>query len=807
VIDVTRLLGPPAPEARRAEQQVDVIRRRLRDLGLAGRPLADLRELAADASQPYRQRLAAWELALWHADQCRGDDARQALEYLSVAAAGEYHPGRLRHLAVLMAECHDLTGDPGAAREAIVLASELGPDGNLCLAAANLEPDPARRVEWFNRALELHGLARIDFRQRATGDAFDGLTAGKAAAVPPSVDGPLVTVIMPAHNAAGTIGTALDSILSQRWSHLEVLVVDDASSDATAAVAAGYADRDPRVRLIRATTNGGTYVARNLALREAAGDFVTCHDADDWSHPEKIERQVRHLLAEPSAVANTTPQARATPDLRFHRRGKPGFYVFPNLSSLMFRRGEVVAALGHWDSVRFGADAELQRRIRRVFGDGAVVDLHPGPLCLQRQSADSLTGHRSFGYRGYFMGARRDYLESYVHHHRTAGSLWYAFPQPVRPFAVPAPMLPRRRTRWERRHLDVVIASDFRLVGGSTMSSLEEVEAHRRLGLRTGLMQMYHHDADPRREVAGKVRDVVDGDRVQMLVPGERIKCDLLIVRYPPVLQEWHRHLPDVTPSQVRVIVNQPPMSDYGPDAVVRYQIPRCHEHLQRYYDRRAVWHPIGPLVRRALHRHHPGELRLIELADEDWVNVIDVTGWRRPARPSPPGRPPRIGRHSRDHEMKWPASAEEITLVYPDSPDIEVHVLGGARTPQAVLGYLPRNWHVYEFGEVAPREFLAGLDVFVYYPNPHWVESFGRVVLEAMAVGVPVVLPGNFRPLFGEAAIYAAPADVGRTVDHLLRDEDHHQAQVDLAWRFVEERFGYTRHAERLRGLLRSGA
>src|SRR5690606_30078013 len=227
-----------------------------------------------------------------------------------------------RRLAVLAAECHHRVQDQAAAWRAITEALAWGEDPDLFLAAANLEPDPERRVGWLNRALRHYGLAEVSLATPLTGPALDHLRAAPAAVPLPAEPGaalPTVTVIVPAYHAAATIRTALDSVLAQTWPRLEVLVVDDASTDATARVVAEYAAADPRVRLIRAEVNGGTYVARNLALREATGEFVTCHDTDDWSHPAKIERQARHLLAHPEAVANTSEQVRTAPDLTFHR--------------------------------------------------------------------------------------------------------------------------------------------------------------------------------------------------------------------------------------------------------------------------------------------------------------------------------------------------------------------------------------------------------------------------------------------------------------------------------------------------------
>src|SRR5699024_7772721 len=108
------------------------------------------------------------------------------------------------------------------------------------------------------------------------------------------------------------------------------------------------------------------------------------------------------------------------------------------------------------------------------------------------------------------------------------------------------------------------------------------------------------------------------------------------------------------------------------------------------------------------------------------WVNIINLSEWKRPAVPK--NQKIRIGRHSRDHLTKWPENKEELLAIYPDDDKYEIHVLGGADIPSTNLGRLPHNWHVTEYDEIHPKEFLANLDVFVYYTHTDWVESFGRV-------------------------------------------------------------------------------
>src|SRR3954469_10276808 len=99
---------------------------------------------------------------------------------------------------------------------------------------------------------------------------------------------PEVSVVIPAYNAAQTVGTAVDSVLAQTFADLELIVVDDGSRDDTAAVVRA---RDaPRGKLVR-SSNQGVAAARNRGLALASGAFVAFLDADDAWQPTKLERQ------------------------------------------------------------------------------------------------------------------------------------------------------------------------------------------------------------------------------------------------------------------------------------------------------------------------------------------------------------------------------------------------------------------------------------------------------------------------------------------------------------------------------------
>ncbi len=109
---------------------------------------------------------------------------------------------------------------------------------------------------------------------------------------------PLVSVILPTFNRAALLGEAVESALTQTYSHLEVIVVDDGSTDKTADLLAELAANDARVRPVT-QTNGGVSSARNHALSLADGDYIAYLDSDDIWLPWKVESQLNVLQACP----------------------------------------------------------------------------------------------------------------------------------------------------------------------------------------------------------------------------------------------------------------------------------------------------------------------------------------------------------------------------------------------------------------------------------------------------------------------------------------------------------------------------
>ncbi len=113
---------------------------------------------------------------------------------------------------------------------------------------------------------------------------------------------PLVSVIVTAYNVAPYIAGALNSVRRQTWKNLDIVAVDDGSSDETGRILDEAARQDPRIRVLH-TANGGVSAARNAGLSCARGEYIGFVDGDDYAHPELYETLVRGMLASGAQMA------------------------------------------------------------------------------------------------------------------------------------------------------------------------------------------------------------------------------------------------------------------------------------------------------------------------------------------------------------------------------------------------------------------------------------------------------------------------------------------------------------------------
>jgi glycosyltransferase involved in cell wall biosynthesis len=243
---------------------------------------------------------------------------------------------------------------------------------------------------------------------------------------------PLVSVLIPSYNRAALLPAALDSVFAQTYRPIEIVVVDDGSTDDTPAVLARYGDR---IRSVR-QANGGLARARNTGLAEARGELLALFDSDDLCHPGRIAAQVACLRrfpqavacssdfssyvdgrvvershiasyysrvrAQPGGVAAYYPQAEPLPVPAWPEAGPVeartgdlyehlvwGNFVHP--PTVMVRRSALGAVGAFDESMRTGADYDWLLRASRT-GPFAYID---APLLLYRYSGDQLSGPKN----------------------------------------------------------------------------------------------------------------------------------------------------------------------------------------------------------------------------------------------------------------------------------------------------------------------------------------------------------------------------------------------------------------------------
>lgn len=204
---------------------------------------------------------------------------------------------------------------------------------------------------------------------------------------------PHISVVIPLYNKEREIGHTLRSVLAQRTPPLEVIVVDDGSTDASADVV--RRDGSPTVRLI-AQTNRGVSAARNRGIREARGRYVALLDGDDRWHPDYLTEIFRLMAAYPECgayatsffiqsveglVQADTPRGEGPVD--FFREALERYVLIPSVTTL--RRDLVLEAGGFPEGMKLGEDQYLWTKIARR----AAVCCSPKPLACYSRTAQN----------------------------------------------------------------------------------------------------------------------------------------------------------------------------------------------------------------------------------------------------------------------------------------------------------------------------------------------------------------------------------------------------------------------------------
>jgi hypothetical protein len=351
------------------------------------------------------------------------------------------------------------------------------------------------------------------------------------------------------------------------------------------------------------------------------------------------------------------------------------------------------------------------------------------------------------------------------------------------PFAAPEMLLPAHlRTS---REYDLIIISDLSLKGGTRTCNTSYIDLATSEGQRVGLFHWPRADLRLLPDIDPDYRKRNQLDNVDILTWEEEARCRRVVVHHPPIMAHALDRFPRIEAREGVILVNQLPFQLL--DRARRlYDVAQIDEEFGRLFGFLPVWAPISPLVRR-----HLGEfLDSSRMTDQDWSPPLTIGVTPPPHRPDT-SRQPVIGRHSRDHWTKWPETPQALRGAYLAGDQPRVRILGGARTPKQIFGEMPKNWDVHDFDSIDVADFIDSLDFFVHFTHSQYIEEFGRNVGEAIARGVPAILPPQFEETFGNAAVYCEAADVSAIVERLWRDPEAYTAVARRGQDFALNRCG----------------
>lgn len=616
----------------------------------------------------------------------------------------------------------------------------------------------------FNEVFTDHGLAPVTLQEGSTWP----LHRLRGRAEQTTGEMPLVTVVMPMHEPGEDLRFALASVLGQSWQHLEVLLCDDGSGPGTQGLLAECAATDPRVRVLRNPRNAGVYAARNLGLTAARGEFVTFQDSDDWSHPQRIERQVAPLLDNPGILATISRMVRVDERLGLTVLGYPAGGA--NAQSLLFRRDPVLRRLGGFDSVRRSGDNEFTGRIQAVFGRRSVLRM-PEVLALLQRTAGSLS--------------RTDMRLLFTHpareHYRFAYRQWHSriqqgseSPYVLPPQRIPSPAHERiSGVTGEPQAADVVLIGGFAPGAPTAPDLTAEIGALLGTGRSLALAHLPSPTdlAVPARRPEDDLVALIRERDVGWFLPEQPVSAALAVVRDPAVVPLSAAVLDGLSADGVLLVVDEDPSGRFDPEEV---------EAVLARGSRAIRWLASTEALAGILRARVPVD-HVLPPAHWAVVPPAQPAGWTRTPQALVGMLTPNRGL-SRRHLTDWAARG------LPGDPGTRVWCPAGGARLSARVG---RTVLALRGTRTDPGAFLRHVPYLTVPPTPGRAAHLDGEVVRALAHGCVVFLDPAYREHFGAAALY--PDE--RSVDDWIRLHTQHpelyREQQDRGGEFLTERLG----------------
>jgi len=607
------------------------------------------------------------------------------------------------------------------------------------------------------------------------------------------VDGPKVSIIMPTFSPGPGIRTAIRGLLEQTWQNLEIIIVDDASPKEYRRVFSDLGQSDDRIRVIHQEQNAGAYVARNAGLAEATGEFITTADDDDWSHPDKIASQVSALIADPSVKATTSGHIRTTEELEFRRVNSSPKYLQLNYSSLMFRR-EIVEEIGGWDTVNRGADSEFFMRMSKYYGSERLKHLRDKPLAFSRVWDGSLTSGEM--YRGFIGTARVLYLWAIRQWHWDVGKLDRKPTRALgdaRPYAVPSTMEAGKRNQ-DLGLFDVIYVTDFFRQAKAANYVLKELQTLSN-EFRVGYIHLDSPRTDKPEGFSKELFSLQLQGKVTQVSLEDVAETKLLVV-YDAAIGMFTDHLESNIKAYQAVVVERELPELSGAPRRSPTEFKTSLKNLDRTFN--VTFQIVGATTKDQENLEPKVPKTRLLSGDLVWYPHVDYS----PEKIVNPTGKPIVGFHSYGNKYRWPKNREIFNSVYV-SDLYETRLFGQVQPAKTVYGEeVLSKIHLVDDKIVPLQDFLSEVDFWLYYPHPKLQDNIWEPVLTALAAGKVVILPPRLASLYGTAAVYANPEQLGDLISSFTQNPDAYRAQAKSAQRFISSRYSADELIHRVRTL-----
>ncbi|MES0808446.1 glycosyltransferase [Roseibium sp. SCPC15] len=330
--------------------------------------------------------------------------------------------------------------------------------------------------------------------------------------------------------------------------------------------------------------------------------------------------------------------------------------------------------------------------------------------------------------------------------------------------------------------LDVLYLADLRFPGGSTTSLKYDIRACKQAGLKAGIIPLSSPLFARNQVLNAALIEEIHSTGTVIVPRTERPRAKVALLYHPSLLDKRVTCRTGFDAETFYLVVHHTTRDRRGR---ANYQTEHWSDLATDWFGHRLKLLPVSKIVRKDLELNGFSHA----LHDSDWTNLIDPSDF--------PGRHQRlpnsqlvIGRHSRPSSDKWP-SPSVAQECYPASPNFAFRMMGASQSYLDQFETIPSNWQVLPFSKLPITAFLQDLDVYSYFHSDSLVEAFGYCVLEALASGLPCVVPHYLQDIFGDACFYAEPEQAPKVYDRLLSSCSMMEKASKNAAAFAKDTFG----------------